>query len=192
MNSYAPAQNIAALTRKTKGPIKLFGGLVAPFYWTDVVVAEGTPMIPVAGTQDKVIRSAGGDAKDVIGLSTQMTYDEAAFGQLKGYHFANDTRARLGQPIGILMGTGFALTNFYVGATTYGAPCYLNLVVSGGATGPGGTAATAADIGKLKVTGIAADKLPIVFEGVGDSAAAAGPVLVRIRYNFAPNVAVAV
>jgi hypothetical protein len=123
--------------------------------------------------------NAGDSATLAKGLSLQVTYDDSAYGELRNYHFANSTKARLGQPTGLLTTQGYALTNLYEGTVTYGQTAYWDA-----ANGALTTTVTA------PVT--AADKLPVIFEGT----ATAGPwqsstmgtintnQLVRIRYNF--------
>ncbi len=171
MAGFTPTLNLQA--RKQKGLIKLFGGTVAPWYFTTQVVKEGTPMKLDPTTAGLVLPCGTTDGALCIGLATQETYDESAFGQLKGYHFANDTRQRLnGEPIGILMGAGWALTNYWVGsAPAYGTQAYLT--ASGMTATPGASGAA----------------LPIIFEGAADPALVPNlPVgsvaMVRIRYQF--------
>lgn len=165
MNSFTPALNIPK--RKVKGLVKVFGGLSVPWYFTDVVVKEGTPMKFNLAIADKMVVAlpAVTDNVNVVGLALQETYDESAFGQLKGYHFANDTRQRLdGNPIGLLMGHGWALTNNYVGAVAYGQQ---------GAIAPSGLL-------KDGTSAPAGDKLPLWFEGAGLN----GDTMVRVRFDF--------
>ncbi len=164
MDSFSPALYLGA--RKQKGLVKLFGGLAVPFYWTDVVVAEGTPM-KLDTTQDKMIPPADTEGAKVIGLSLQMTYDDSAFGQLRGYHFYNDTRARLGAPVGLLTGRGYALTTNYNGTVAWGNAAYLE---------KSGSTMT----GKMTAAVTTNNKLPVVFEGAGSN----GATLVRIRFDF--------
>jgi hypothetical protein len=159
--SFTPGFDFNAMKRKTKGLVKMFGGLAAPFYYTDVVVKEGTPM-KLHATPLKMVPSAVGDGAVTLGLALQETYDESAFGQLKGYHFANDTRQRLdGMPIGLLTGCGYAATNYYVGTVAWNDRAY---ITASGMANSGG----------------ANDKLPVVFESGGT----AGATLVRIRFDF--------
>jgi hypothetical protein len=161
-----PVLNIP--TRHQKGLVKMFGGIAAPFYATSVVVAEGQPM-KFGAAQDEIDPVGDGEgAASCVGLALQETYDESAFGQLKGYHFSNSTRQRLdGSPIGLLTGQGWAMTNFYTGAVAWGNAAYMSIVA--GATH-----------GKLKASGVAGDLLPVVFEGAGTD----GATMVRIRFNF--------
>lgn len=162
MNSFTPAYN--SPKRKQKGLIKMFGGISVPFYFVTQVVAEGTPVKFDLAVPEKLTVSAPGDGAATVGLTLQETYDESGFGQLKGYHFANDTRQRLdGNPIGVLMGNGWALTNNFTGVVAYG-----------------NQAAIAAS-GKLKAAaGVAADNLPVFFEGAGSN----GDTMVRVRFDF--------
>jgi hypothetical protein len=165
MNAFTPPLNLPK--RKVKGLIKVFGGLSVPWYFTTAVVKEGTPMKLDLNTQDKADVAAPGvaDNLNVIGLALQETYDESAFGQLKGYHFANDTRQRLdGNPIGMLMGAGWAMTNNYVGTVSYGkiAAIAPSGLMKDGSAAPSG------------------DKLPIWFEGAGTN----GDTMVRIRFDI--------
>jgi len=163
MQGFTPA--FSRPSRKRKGLVKLFGGISAPWYFTTEVVAEGTPMVLDLVTPDKMNVATTTQGASVAGLALQETYDEAAFGQLKGYHFANDTRQRLdGNPIGLLMGAGWAATLNYTGAVSYGKQ------------------ASVAASGKLKdgTSDGASSKLPVWFEGSGTN----GDTLVRIRFDF--------
>lgn len=165
MQNFAPKQDLTKLGRKQKGLTKEFGGIAAPYYWTDVVMPEGTPLKFHATVAEKVVPPVTGEGAKVIGLSLQEVYDDAAWGQLKGYHRANDTAARVGDPIGVLTGTGYAQTNCYVGAVTPGAPAFLDF--------SGSTP-------KLTATSSTNNAVPIVFEGSGTD----GKSMVRIRFNF--------
>ena len=165
MDQFNPAYYVG--TRKQKGLVKLFGGLAVPFYFCDDIVAEGTPM-KLSTTVDKMTLPANGEGAKVIGLAMQMTYDDTAFGQLRGYHFYNDTRARKGSPIGLLTGTGFALTNNYKGAVHWGDAAYLEIDGSNAVTG------------KLTAAVTTNNGVKVVFEGSGTD----GDKLVRIRFDF--------
>lgn len=184
MNAFQPtAMNFQS--RKRKGLIKLFEGIAAPWYFTNDIVAEGTPMRQLLNPDQMTLCVAGQTHGPLcFGLALQQTYDESALGQLSGYHFANDTRQRLnGLPIGLLTGKGWAATLNYTGTVTYGQQACIG--VSGFLAGStGGTPS--------------GDKLPIVFEGAGVSSATtpgsndltafpAGAALVRIRFDFPLN-----
>jgi len=186
MDSFNPSLNIAAITRKQKGLIKLYGGLAVPFYWTDVIVGEGTPMKFDYTTQDHMIPIGDGDASTLaVGLALQATYDDSAYGELRNYHFANSTKARLSNPIGLLTGKGYALTNLYEGTVAWGSPCYWDNANSK-------LSPTPINVGTGNATTAPLNKLPITFEGAGVAGAGyvtnngtvSGSVMVRIRFNF--------
>ncbi|MCL2641878.1 MAG: hypothetical protein FWD53_13590 [Phycisphaerales bacterium] len=163
---YTPGLNLPP--RKTKGLIKLFGGLSVPFYTVETVMAEGTPLKPAA-TAHTMEMPANGEGAKVIGLALQETYDESAFGQLRGYYFVNDTRQRLdGAPIGVLCGAGYAMTNNYAGDVKWGDQGYVEIDASDKVTG------------KMTATSSTGNKIPVVFEGIGKD----GDKLVRIRFDF--------
>lgn len=168
VTGYVPGLNIP--TRHTKGLIKMFSGnagsgILGNFYYTTSVVQEGTPM-KFGGTQDLIVPCVRGTTDNVncVGLALQSTYDETGWdAQLKQYRFFNQTTQRLdGQPIGLLMGAGYALTTNYVGSVSWGDPVYI------GASG------------LLAKTGASGDLLPAVFETSGVN----GATPVRIRFNF--------
>jgi hypothetical protein len=175
MNSYTPTQ-LNFQNRKRKGLVKLFEGISAPWYFTNDVVTEGTPMRQILVANDQMTFCTPGSTHGVqcFGLALQETYSEAAFGQLLGYHFANDTRQRLnGNPIGLLTGKGWAATTNYQGTVAYGQQASI---------GPSGT---------LVVGNTSGDKLPVVFEGAGVNVAGGNipaTTLVRIRFDFPLNI----
>lgn len=178
MDSYSPnALNFQ--NRKQKGLVKMFGGISCPFYFTNDVVKEGTPMRLITANIDQMTFCSQGQTHGAkcIGLALQETYDESVMGQLKGYHFANDTRQRLnGNPIGVLTGKGWAFTTNYFGTVANGQQA---------AIGPSGYLID----GTSAASG---DKLPVYFEGTGGTnnsnvLAATSPV--RIRFDFPVNVA---
>jgi hypothetical protein len=186
MNNYQPsgAGALNFQVRKVKGLVKMFEGISCPWYFTNDVVQEGTPMRQITANPDQMTVCVAGSSHgpQCFGLALQQTYDESAFGQLKGYHFANDTRQRLnGLPIGLLTGKGWAGTLNYSGTVSYGQQA---------AIGPSGAL--------IGVTGGTPtnDKLPIVFEGAGTNNnvnsggvnGALGATLVRIRFDFPLNI----
>lgn len=163
-------------SRKVKGLLKVFGGTIYPFYFTMATVAEGQPVkIKPSSVYDKAMPNASvevtpcimgaSDGPKAIGLAAQLTYDDnlsGQMGQLKDYHFVNDTAQRLnGQPIGILGGMGWAATNNFAVPVTAEQQAYV---------GPSG---------KLAVSGDTGDKLPVFFE----TSAAVGE-MARIRFSF--------
>lgn len=176
MNGYVPKQNLDALKPTQKDLQRLFNtGLASPFYWTDQVVREGTPMIPDLTTaEDKMIRAEKGSSHGakVFGLALQFTYDDSGWGELQNYHFANHTGARLdGQPIGLLTGQGYAYTSNYIGSPVAGDQLYV---------GPSGYMETSAG------GAASGDKLPIVCEGNSGNVdnGYGNKVYIRIRYDF--------
>jgi hypothetical protein len=161
--------------RYQKGLIKLFtgnpgGGIPAPFYYTTDVVREGQPLM-LCSTQDLVLNCPQGSAASVFGLAMQATYDESTWDpQLKGLHFANNTRQRLdGSPIGVLTGHGYAVTLNTAAPVTYGAQAYIAASGYLGVSGTNGATSTS--------------MLPIVYEGTAD---AGQPVRIRFAFKFTP------
>lgn len=171
MSNYTPPLNLP--TRKGKGLTKMFsgvsnGGKVGE-YVPDCVLVEGQPVKwgDAAGT---ITASTTSDGATTIGLALQDTYDESTFNpQLAGYHFANDTSQRLdGQPIGVLMGSGWAQTKNYTGDVAWGDTAYI---------GANGVLTATADVDE---TGD--DELPIIFETSGSDGAT--PVTIRFAFPF--------
>jgi hypothetical protein len=160
--NYTQTQDTTLLGRKTKGLVKHLGGLAANFYIPTEVMSEGTPVIRNATTNTSVDKAAITEGATVIGLAMQDVYSESAFGQLQGYHFANDTRQPLnGEPIGVLMGAGWALTTYYTGTVAAGDSVYIT------ASG-------------LAASGSANARIPAAFEEAGTD----GATPVRIRFDF--------
>ena len=177
MQNFSPVFDINAIKRHQKGLTKEFGGIVAPYYKLLTEGREGQPVKIDTTKTDTIVLLADGEASTkAFGLLTQNVIDDSTYGQLRGYHFANDTRARPGSPVGVLTGQGYASTINYEGTGSKGAPAYYN------ATTGRLTAAT---------TGGATNKLPVIFdqdfdasvnENLYDSTAYTQPV--RIRFNF--------
>jgi len=170
--SFTPPLNLPTL--KQKGLVKLWQGLSLPFFFTTEVVAEGQPMKPHASPDtalpydapQKMQAAVMGEGAKVFGLAMQVTYDDANYGELAGYHFANNTKQRTnGMPIGVLTGVGEALLAGYQGTVVAGHQL---------AIGPSGLLidATTAGIGS-------SDKVP-VWADTGGTA----PDFIRIRYSF--------
>jgi hypothetical protein len=163
--------------RKVKGLHRMYNtGIPAIFYFTTSVVREGQPMkfsTTVVEQIDPCVMGNSDGAK-CAGLALQETYDDSAYGQLMNFHFANDTRQRLdGQPIGLMTGAGFALTNNYAGTPVYGDKM---------AVGPSGYLVKQGTLGTA-----GGDNLPVVCEGNSgnfDYYDNGQTVLIRIRYNF--------
>jgi len=167
MRNYAVPTNSARLTRRQIGLVQQQGGLAAPFYIPSEVMSAGAPVVRSA-TANYVDLAAVAEGASVIGLAMQDVYSEANMGQLAGYHYSNDTRQSLdsGLPVGVLTGSGYALTNYYTGAVVWGDTAYVT------ASGLSASSASGAE-------------LPIIFESSGTD----GATMVRIRYNFDKNLA---
>lgn len=169
-SNFTPNLNLP--NRRQKGLTKIFtgnagSGIPCPFYYTTDVVREGQPM-KFGTAQDLVLACEQGDGAKAMGLVMQQTYNETNWDpELRGFYLAGNTKQRLdGQPIGVLMGSGFAQTTNYVGTVAFGTRAY---IAASGYLAPSGTNGADAD-----------DKLPVVFEGAGTD----GDTEVRIRFDF--------
>jgi hypothetical protein len=165
MRSANPILNIPQYHKKGLMVLTPQKSIQANFYFVTTEVAEGTPLLDDATADFQLKAAVAGQTHGakVRGLALQLTYDDSKLGELAGYHFANNTKQRLdGQPIGVLMGQGWALTNNYWGQVNFGDQA------SVGASG------------KLVVSGVSGDKLPIYFEGSGLN----GSTMVQIRFDF--------
>lgn len=151
-------------SRKAKGLIVHFGCMVAPFYKIDETCPEGAPVQFTSGASDEVelVTAGSAGAGVVIGLTAQEVYDASALGSLRNYEFHNDTRARIGDTIGVVTGQGWVLTTNYTGAVTVGASLY------------------PAASGKLSASQTGSDAAIGVAEGAGTD----GDTLIRVRVNF--------
>ena len=151
-------------SRKSKNLIVHFGCLVAPFYKIGVAAPEGAPVQIKSGTADEVELVTAGSAASgvVIGLTAQEVYDPTVLGQLRNYEFHNDTRARVGDTIGVVTGMGWVLTKNYTGAVSIGDSLY------------------PAASGKLSASQTSSDAAIGKAEGAGTS----GDTLIRVRVNF--------
>jgi len=174
MNAFTPTLNLNALKRKQKGITKQFGGIVVPYYTLKTEGQEGAP-VKIDTTQvDTIVLLPAGEGDKCFGFLTQNVIDDANFGQLQGYHFANDTRARPGEPVGVLTGQGYCSTINYKGVVSKGGRVYFD----------------PADY-KLTATVIADNELNAIFDEDADAAAndslydtTAYQKSVRIRFNF--------
>ncbi len=153
-----------APSRKSKNLIVHFGCMVAPFYKIDEVCPEGAPVKFTAGAADEVelVTAGSAGAGVVIGLTAQEVYDPTVLGQLRNYEFHNDTRARIGDTIGIVTGQGWVLTKNYTGAVSIGDSLY------------------PAASGKISASQTSSDVAIGVAEGAGTN----GDTLIRVRVNF--------
>lgn len=151
-------------TRKTKGLIVHFGCQVAPFYKTGAVAPEGAPVKFTSGAGDEVELVTAGSAPSgtVFGLLAQEIYDASALGELRNYEFHNNTKARIGDTVGVVTGQGWVLTNNYTGSVTVGASLY------------------PAASGKLSASQTGTDAAI----GVAEEAGTDGATLIRVRVDF--------
>ena len=177
-------QNIALNlpTRKIKGLYKMWGGLTLPFYFRTIAGNEASPVKVKSSSsyaagqvnfpkELDLCVDGNSDGARCIGLTMQITYDDALagqMGQLQGWTFPNDTAQRLdNSPIGVLGGQGYAVITNYIGNPTVEGFAYV---------GPSGF---------LKTSGASGDKLPVVFETSGTGVAGGiGGTPVRIRFDF--------
>ena len=149
--------------RYAKGLIVHFGCMVAPFYKCDEVLPEGAPVaFDTDGETVKSVAPGSAPAGTVIGLLAQQVYDDKALGELSGYEFLNNTKAKKGDTIGVVTGQGYVLTNNYVGAVSVNDSLY------------------PAPSGKLSATKTGSD----VAVGVAETAGTDGDELIRVRVNF--------
>lgn len=121
-----PVLNLAAIKRKQKGLTKEFGGIVIPYYKLDTEGMEGQPVKLDDTKADTVKLLAVGEGHLCLGLLAQNVIDDSTYGQLQGYHFANDTRARPGDAVGVLSGAGYAKTLNYKGTVARGKQVYFD------------------------------------------------------------------
>ena len=177
MNTYTPTLNLAAIKRKQKGITKEFGGLSIPYYKLDTEGLEGQVVRIDTRSADTVILIADGEAHLAFGFLLQNVIDDSTYGQLQGYHFANDTRSRPGQPVGILGGAGYAKLLNYSGAVGKGAQAYLD-----------------PSTGKLVAAVTEGNGLPVIFDedanstvnnDLYDTTSYQRPVRVRFNFNLA-------
>jgi len=160
----APNVPYVVPSRKAKGLVVLFGCMVTPFYKIDEACPEGAPVQFTSGAADEVelVTAGSAGAGVVIGLTAQEVYDASALGSLRNYEFHNDTRARIGDTIGVVTGQGWVLTTNYIGDVAIGDDLY------------------PAASGKLSATQTGSD----VAIGTAEGAGSDGDTLVRVRVNF--------
>lgn len=103
-------------SRYRKGIMTTFGVLVAPFYKCDEVAREGAPVvIDTAKAETVKVAVAGSASAGCFGLLAQQTYDPSVLGELSGYEFFNNTKARIGDAVGVITGAGWVETINYAG-----------------------------------------------------------------------------
>lgn len=149
--------------RHAKGLIVHFGCMVAPFYKLDAALPEGAPL-KLVGDGESVEAAVPGSsgAGVVIGLLAQQVYDASVLGELSGYEFLNNTKAKTGDTVGVVIGQGYVLTTNYSGAVAIDDSLY------------------PAASGKLSATQSGSD----VAIGVAEGAGTDGDTMVRVRVNF--------
>lgn len=149
--------------RYSKNLVVHFGCMVAPFYKCDEVLPEGAP-VAFAGDGEAVkgVTPGSAPAGTVVGLLAQEVYDPATLGELSGYEFLNNTKAKKGDTIGVVTGQGYVLTKNYVGTVNVDDKLY------------------PAPSGKLSATKTGSDAAVGVAEEAGED----GDTLIRVRVNF--------
>lgn len=149
--------------RYRKGVMTTFGVMVAPFYRVAEVMAEGTPVVLDASKPGFVKKATAGSCENgVFGVVAQEVYDPSVLGELAGYEFHNNTKARVGDTVGVIVGQGYIETINYSGTVAVNDKLYV------GANG------------KL-VTTQSGNDLPV---GVAETAGVDGGDYVRVRVNF--------
>ena len=118
--AYTPTLNLAAIKRHQKGISKEAGGFAAPYYKLLTSGVEGTPVKIDTTAADTIKILVAGEGGKSFGFLMQNVIDDSTYGQLQGYHFANDTRARPGDPVGVLTGQGYASVTNYEGIVEIG------------------------------------------------------------------------
>lgn len=158
--SYSP------MTRRKKGVMTTFGVMVAPFYRIGEVAVEGAPVVIDAENPGFVkIAVAGECPNGVLGILSQEVYDPSVLGELANYEFHNNTKARVGDTVGIITGQGYIQTNNFDGEIAVGALVF-----------------PAAD-GKLSVAQEGSDAAIGAIDAIGDD----GYALVRVNFNWKFN-----
>lgn len=149
--------------RYRKGVMTTFGVIVAPFYRVSEVMAEGTPVVLDSSNPGFVKKATAGSCENgVFGIVAQEVYDPETLGELAGYEFHNNTKARVGDTVGVIVGQGYIETINYSGTVAVNDKLYVG-----------------AD-GKL-VTTQSGNDLPV---GVAETAGTDGGDYVRVRVNF--------
>jgi hypothetical protein len=178
MPGVQPPLSLPRLKKKMLSVMSNFPSIRAPFYVPQEVMHEGAAVKRHATIANGIVNSGANDGAATIGLAMQEVYDNSAaalgtqFSQLAEYHFNNDTAQPLnGQPIGVLMGQGYAEIRNYVGTFAPESPVYV---------GPSGLLVTTGH-----AMAVANNLLPIVCEGDGKNGSGTnGDRPVRIRFNF--------
>ena len=160
-NKYNLALNLPQ--RHRKGVRTTFGVIVAPFYRVGEVMAEGTPVVLDTNNPGFVKKAVAGSCENgVFGIAAQEVYDPSALGELSGYEFHNNTKARVGDTIGVIVGQGYIETLNYSGSVAVNNKLYVG------------------SDGKL-TTEKSGHDLPV---GVAETAGTDGDDYIRVRVNF--------
>ena len=149
--------------RYSKNLVTMFGVIVSPFYKCDEVLNAGAPMtIDVDAETIKSVTPGSAPEGTVVGLLAQDMYDPDSLGALSGYEFLNNTTAKKGDVVGLVIGQGYIQTKNYVGIVSKNDKLY---------PAPSGT---------VSATQTGTDA-PI---GVAEESGEDGDVLIRVRVNF--------
>jgi hypothetical protein len=149
--------------RHRKGVMTTFGVIVAPFYRVSEVMAEGTPVVLDDAKPGFVKKATAGACENgVFGIVAQEVYDPSVLGELAGYEFHNNTKARVGDTVGVIIGQGYVETINYAGTIAAGEKLYVG------------------SDGKLVNTKSGND-LPV---GVAENGGVNGGDYIRVRVNF--------
>lgn len=161
MNEYNIPLNLP--NRHRKGIMSTFGVIVAPFYRVNEVMAEGTAVVLDKSNPGFVTKAVAGTCENgVFGFVAQEVYDPRALGELSGYEFHNNTKARIGDTVGVIIGQGYVETLNYAGKVAVGDKLYVD------ANG--------------KLTKVKSGNDMVV--GVAETAGADGATYIRVRVNL--------
>ena len=84
-------------------------------------MAEGTPVVLDDAKPGFVKKAVAGSCENgVFGIVAQEVYDPSVLGELSGYEFHNNTKARVGDTVGVIIGQGYVETINYAGTITAG------------------------------------------------------------------------
>lgn len=149
--------------RHRKGIMTTFGVIVAPFYRANEVMAEGTAVVLDKSNPGFVKAAVAGSCENgVFGFVAQEVYDPSVLGELSGYEFHNNTKARVGDTVGVIVGQGYVETINYTGAIAADDKLYV---------GAGG-----------KLTKVQSGNDLVV--GVAETAGTDGSNYIRVRVNL--------
>jgi len=110
--------------RYKKGIMTTFMVSVAPFYRCNTVAKEGAPVV-LDSANPGFVKPATANDTAIFGLLAQEVYDASALGELAGYEFHNNTKARKGDTVGVIIGQGYVQTINYTGTIVAGDKLYV-------------------------------------------------------------------